>query len=185
MNSPLRAVVGVTLAAALAVCCILPSLAPAATTSARAASPHAEASPHVEQGVRVDQAWIRWLPANLPAGGYLTLHNESARTVTLVSAQSPAYASVMLHRTLTSGGTARMVPVPAIAVPAHSTLDFASRGYHLMLMQARQPVQPGQQVTLTLQFADGGTLQISAQVRPPTAQPSSAADMKNMPGMSH
>jgi hypothetical protein len=139
---------------------------------------------HEEAGVRIAQAWIRWLPANLPAGGYLTLINESARTVSLVAVQSPAYASVALHRTLTSGGMSRMVPVAAIPVPAHTTVDFASLGYHLMLMQARQPVQPGQQLPLTLRFADGGTLRISAQVKPPNAQPDSAhSGSSNMPGM--
>ncbi|HEY7929566.1 MAG TPA: copper chaperone PCu(A)C [Steroidobacteraceae bacterium] len=174
-----RAALRVTLLAALPACSTAASLAIAATTTAHAADAH------VEQGVRVEQAWIRWLPANLPAGGYLTLNNGSARTVTLVAVRSPAYASVALHRTLTSGGTARMVAVAGISVPAHSTLNFESLGYHLMLMQARQAVAPGQQVALTLQFADGGTLHISAQVKPPTAQPSSDAGMKDMPGMAH
>lgn len=160
------------------------ALLPALALSLAAPGTAAAARSQAEAGVRVAQAWIRWLPANLPAGGYLTLINESARTVTLVAVQSPAYASVALHRTLTSGGLSRMVPVAAIPVPAHSTLDFASLGYHLMLMQARQTVQPGLQLPLTLQFADGGTLRISAQVRPPDAQPDSAhADSSNMPGM--
>ncbi|HWG75184.1 MAG TPA: copper chaperone PCu(A)C [Steroidobacteraceae bacterium] len=177
-RSPRRAALALALLAAL----VLPIAAPRLALAATAA--------HAETGVRITQAWIRWLPANLPAGGYLTLVNDSARTVTLVAVQSTAYASVALHRTLTNGGTARMVPVAAIAVPAHSTLDFASLGYHLMLMQARQSVQPGQHLPLTLQFADGGTLQISAQVKPPSAQPDSSSmkdmkDMKGMPGMSH
>jgi hypothetical protein len=84
--------------------------------------------------------------------------------------------------------------VEAIAIPPHSSLDFASLGYHLMLTQARGAVQPGQSLALTLQFADGGTLQVSAAVKPP-ATPTGAAhtgkgmpgmpDMPNMPGMSH
>jgi hypothetical protein len=192
-----RAAFGLALLPALVLSIATPTLATAATSNAPA-SPPRDAAPkalatRTEDGVRVAQAWIRWLPANLPAGGYLTLVNESARTVTLVAVHSPAYASVALHRTLTSGGTARMVPVAGISVPAHATLDFASLGYHLMLTQARQPVQPGQQLPLRLQFADGGTLDVNAQVKPPTAQPSMPAmpgvpgmpGMKNMPGMSH
>jgi hypothetical protein len=178
MISPLiRRTLGLVLLPALAVWIIIRMPVAAAAGSVEAQTEH---------GVRVALAWIRWLPANLPAGGYLTLVNDSAQPVTLVAVQSAAYASVALHRTLTSGGTARMVPVAAISVPAHSTLDFASLGYHLMLMQARHPVQPGQQLPLTLQFADGGTLQISAQVKPPTWVPPSAhagATMPGMPGM--
>jgi periplasmic copper chaperone A len=37
-------------------------------------------------------AWVRWLPGNLPAGGYLTLRNDGDRPATLVSVSSPDFA---------------------------------------------------------------------------------------------
>lgn len=169
----------------------------AASAQAAGATAGGAATAHPESGVRVAQAWIRWLPANLPAGGYLTLVNEGTRPAVLVAVSSPAYVSVALHRTLSSGGTTRMVPVSSISLAPHTTLDFASLGYHLMLTQTRASVQPGQSVPLTLRFADGGTLQVSAAVKPPAAEPGAApagkgmqgmpgmADMPNMPGMSH
>lgn len=138
---------------------------------------------HAQSGVRIAQAWIRWLPANLPAGGYLTLVNDRDEAVTLLAARSAAYASVALHRTLTAGGVTRMVPVAAITVPAHTTLDFAAHGYHLMLMQPLRTVKPGMRVPLVLQFAGGGILHVAALVRPPAAQPDSGRAMKGMPGM--
>jgi hypothetical protein len=153
--------------------------------AAQAQATHAAAAAvRREAGVRIAQAWIRWLPANLPAGGYLTLVNDGARPAVLVGASSPEYASVALHRTLSAGGTTRMVPIEAITIAPHSTLDFASLGYHLMLTQARAPVQPGQSLPLTLQFADGGTLQVLAAVKPP-ATASGMPGMTDMPGMSH
>ena len=142
-----------------------------------------EQDAHAESGVRIVQAWIRWLPANLPAGGYLTLVNDRDQAVILVAARSAAYGSVALHRTLNSGGVTRMVPVPSITVPAHATLDFAAHGYHLMLMQPLRTVKPGMQVPLVLQFAGGGSLHVAAEVKPPAAQPDSGHAMKGMPGM--
>ncbi len=154
----------------------------------------ARASTAIESGVRITQAWIRWLPANLPAGGYLTLINERDTSIALVAVHSPVYDSIELHRTRIVDGTARMLPVGSIRVAAHSQLDLATQGYHLMLMQARTVVKPGQTLPLTLQFADGGVLQVTAQVKPPATQPSetratggtsSMPDMPGMPGMSH
>ncbi len=39
--------------------------------------------------VKITDAWMRALPSNLPAGGYFTLRNESAKPVTLTGASSP------------------------------------------------------------------------------------------------
>ena len=189
---PLLATAPSALSAALLVAAGLSLLArtPAASAADAASTAAVASAVPAEAGVHVTQAWIRWLPGNLPAGGYLTLVNDRDAAVTLVAARSATYASVQLHRTLLSGGLTRMVPVAGITVPAHGTLDFASLGYHLMLMQARTAVHPGQQVPLRLQFADGGVLRVRAEVKPPTAQPGAAAakgmpGMANMPGMTH
>jgi len=120
-------------------------------------------------GVRIEEAWIRWLPANLPAGGYLVLSNGSDQPRVLVGASSPDYGQVQLHRSITQGGLSKMVPVPRITIPAHSTLSFAAHGYHLMLMQPQARITPGDHVPITLRFADGQTLLASFQVRPPSA----------------
>jgi len=155
-----------------------------------------QAAEPLHSPVAIVQAWIRWLPANLPAGGYLTLSNQSDHPVTLIGVSSADYAGVALHRTLSSGGTTRMVAVAQITLAAHATFDFAQQGYHLMLTQPRIALRPGAQVPLTLQFADGSTLSLNATLRPPNAAPAANASpampdmpgmpgMPNMPGMSH
>ncbi len=154
----------------------------AATTLAAETGTVAPAAGTAEP-VRVQQAWIRWLPANLPAGGYVTLTNPGDRAVTLVSASSPDYGSVALHRSLTQNGTSRMVPVARIDVAPHATLNFASFGYHFMLMQPRVPVAPGDHVPVTLHFADGRSLTASFEVRKPDAGAPPAKGMAGMPGM--
>jgi periplasmic copper chaperone A len=151
--------------------------------AASSSAPTSSAAAPVETGVRVTQAWIRWLPARLPAGGYLTLVNDRNQPVTLAAASSVDYASVALHRTLSAGGTTRMVAVAAITVRAHATLAFAALGYHLMLQRPRVPIGPGQQVPLTLQFSDGGALRILVRVHSPSATRGEGEDMSTMPGM--
>ena len=137
--------------------------------------------------VQIKDAWVRWLPGNLPAGGYVTLVNSGARPASLVKAASPDYASVSLHRSFTVGGTSRMTPMKQISVAPHSSLEFAAQGYHLMLAHPTRTLAPGDRVTLTLTFADGAVLDVAFEVRAPDAGGGQAQmhDMPDMPGMQH
>ncbi len=150
---------------------------------AAAADAAAQGAPPQSAPVQIQQAWIRWLPANLPEGGYLTLSNPSDQTVALVGASSRDYSSVELHRSLERNGTSTMVPVARIDIVPHSTLSFAALGYHLMLMQPRVAIAPGDHVPVTLHFADGRSLTVSFEVRKPAAGAPTDKSMANMPGM--
>src|SRR5579872_24694 len=110
--------------------------------------------------VAADAAWIRWLPGSLPAGGYMTLRNDSDRTQTLTAVTSPDYGVLTLHHTRMQGQVSRMEPVAQLDLPPHQTLSFAAQGYHIMLERAARPLRPGDHVTITLHFADGSTLAV-------------------------
>ncbi|MGN6329012.1 MAG: copper chaperone PCu(A)C [Rhodanobacter sp.] len=119
--------------------------------------------------VHASHAWIRVLPGDLPAGAYVTLHNDSAQPVALTGASSAAYGEVMLHQSSTAGGMSRMSMVDTLTVPAHGDVALAPAGYHLMLMKAKTPVKPGDTVRLTLTFSDGSTLATDFLARPANA----------------
>ncbi|MGM0594868.1 MAG: copper chaperone PCu(A)C, partial [Pseudomonadota bacterium] len=56
---------------------------------------------HAEGQVSAEEAWIREAPPGVSAmAGYLTLHNHGKQPRTLSAAHSPAFDSVMLHRTV-------------------------------------------------------------------------------------
>ena len=46
----------------------------------------------------VEQGWFRSLPGALPAAGYFVLHNAGDKPLALSGADSPACASIMLHK---------------------------------------------------------------------------------------
>jgi periplasmic copper chaperone A len=143
----------------------------------------AQSAPAVE----VKDAWIRWLPGNLPAGGYVTLVNTSDQPMKLVAASCPDYAAVSLHRSRNVAGTSRMQPVDQITIAAHSSLPFAARGYHLMLERPRKALQPGDRVAVTLNFEGGAALTAPFELRRPDADAAvrDMPDMPDMPGMAH
>ena len=56
-------------------------------------------------------------------------------------AETPAFGMAMMHKSESNGGTATMSHVDSVDVPAHGTLRFAPKGYHLMLEEPRQAAQ--------------------------------------------
>jgi periplasmic copper chaperone A len=134
------------------------------------AAPYAIADPAitgVPSAIEIKQAWIRWLPAPAPAGGYLTLINDSDKPISLTGATCPEYGSVGLHRSLMRGGVSTMAPVDRITVAAHATLEFASQGYHLMLKAPTIALNPGDHVSITLSFDGGIQIAVPFEIRRP------------------
>lgn len=144
-------------------CLGLIAVAMLATTPACAQS--SQAAPPVT----ASHAWIRVMPGALPAGAYVTLENTGNTAIVLISASSPNYRAVMLHRSTFSNGMSHMHPVKQLTLPAHGTVTFAPGGYHLMLMHATHPVKPGDTVPITLHFADGRALLVQFAARPANA----------------
>ncbi|WP_345814356.1 copper chaperone PCu(A)C [Paraburkholderia sp. PREW-6R] len=119
------------------------------------------------QAISVQNAWVRWLPNNLPAAGYLTLVNASDKAVDLVDISSDDYGDAMLHQTVSNGSSQKMVMVDKLTVPAHGQVAIAPGGYHVMLEDAKHKVAPGDTVHLTLKFSDGETLNAPFAVKSP------------------
>ncbi|WP_144156772.1 copper chaperone PCu(A)C [Paraburkholderia sp. BCC1885] len=119
------------------------------------------------QAITAQHAWVRWLPNNLPAAGYVTLVNSSAKPVDLTDISSDDYQGAMLHQTVANGSTQQMVMVDKLTVPAHGQVAIAPGGYHIMLEHAQHKVAPGDTVHLKLQFSDGETLDTVFAVKSP------------------
>lgn len=127
------------------------------------------ATPAATPVISASHAWIRVLPGNLPAGGYVVLRNASDHAIALTGASSDAYGMAMLHQSAQTGGSSHMSMIAALPIPAHGTQTLAPGGYHLMLMDAKHAVQPGRHVRITLHFNDGETLPVDFLARPADA----------------
>lgn len=128
------------------------------------------AGPALAGDIEVRDAWVRLIPGGGPSAAYLTLHNRGDEPAVLVGADCPAFGKVMLHRSVESGGTSRMEHVDRLAVPPGATRRLAPGGYHLMLMEPRDPPAVGGELTITLRLADGRALEVPFTVEPPYSQ---------------
>ena len=85
--------------------------------------------------VTVSDAWIRALPAHLPAAGYFTAHNNGQHDVDITGAQALACGSLMLHLSSDDKGMGSMRQVDKVTVPAGGNVKFATVSYHLSVLE--------------------------------------------------
>ena len=57
-----------------------------------------------------------------------------------------------------------MRAVASIPVPPNQTVTLNISGYHLMLLQTRQPLASGERFVCTVAFAKAGTVDVEVQV---------------------
>ncbi|HSD60333.1 MAG TPA: copper chaperone PCu(A)C [Burkholderiales bacterium] len=118
--------------------------------------------------VTVTDPWVRaTAPGQNVAGAYMELNSPGGAS--LLSAASPAAGVVELHTMKMEEGVMKMRAVPRIELPAGKGVKLAPGGYHLMLMDLKQQLNPGDTVpiTLTVEGSDKAksSLAVKAQVR--------------------
>lgn len=114
----------------------------------------------------VRNAWIREAPPNAMAlAGYMVIENSGAQARELISAKSPVFNTIELHRSQMSGGVARMVPQQSIPVAARGQVQLMPGDYHMMLMNPTQPLKAGDTVDVNLTFDRGEMLSVKLEVK--------------------
>lgn len=150
-----RAVIAAAVAATLAAC---------GSTAPSGSSPSASASASAI-GLSAADAWVKTAPSGMTAA-FLTLTNSSDADQVVVSASSPASATVQIHETVDQGGQMVMQEnKDGITVKAHGTAVLEPGGDHLMLMSVAAPIRAGDVVPFTLTLATGATLTFSATAK--------------------
>ena len=132
---------------------------------ARAVDTAASGDERASGDVRVTDAWIRWLPAGLPAAGYFTLTNTGPTERVIIGASSADFGDVSLHRSRLENGVSGMEPVDALVLKPHTAVRFAEGGYHLMLLQPKRALHPDDSVTITLRLRDGAPVTAPFAIR--------------------
>jgi hypothetical protein len=120
-----------------------------------------------QAAVQVEAAWARaTMPGQSVAGVYMKL--RASVDTRLVGAHSPLAGRAEVHEMRHEGGVMKMRKLDALELPAGRTVELRPGGLHVMLMELRQPLQPGQRVPLTLVFESGGKraeVPVEAEVR--------------------
>lgn len=103
------------------------------------------------------------------AGGngaiYFTVMNGTAQADRLVAVESDVAASTTLHESISDNNVVRMEARPdGFALPAGGMVELAPGGKHVMLMNLKQPLVEGEQITVTLRFEHATPISVTVPI---------------------
>jgi copper(I)-binding protein len=104
---------------------------------------------HAAGRLQIVDAWIRTAPPGaMMLAGYATLRNAGDAPLTVVGADSTAFADVSLHESVEADGVARMRALGAIEIAPGASVVLAPGGKHLMLMRPKGESAAGTKVKI-------------------------------------
>ncbi len=132
----------------------------------------------------ISQAWSRATPGGAKTGGgYLTIENKGSAPDKLVSATADVAGKVEVHEMAMNNGVMTMRPLEnGLTIDPGKTVKLAPGGYHLMMMDLKNPLKQGDKLPVTLQFEKAGKVAITLDVQGVGAKgPAGGMEMKKMP----
>ena len=112
----------------------------------------------------VDAKVRAFIPGASNSVAYFTLKNESNLERTIVSVQVEGIGRVEMHQHEYLDGMMKMSELKTLAIKARSQVQFRPGGLHLMLFEPVKLPEPGQSVTLKINFKDGDVISTQANV---------------------
>ena len=118
-----------------------------------------------ESPIAVEDAWVRASEGPM-TGAFATITNSGEVDLTVVSAATDASEMTELHEVVMIDGEMKMQRKDGgFVVPAGGEHVLEPGGDHVMVMDMTEPVQPGDDVEITLTFDDGSAVSYTAQGR--------------------
>ncbi len=116
--------------------------------------------------VAIENQWASSADTGM-AAVFGTFSNKGDDEARIVSGESPLAGRVEVHEVVpdAAGGKVMRSKEGGLSIPAGGTRELIPGGDHLMLMDLKEPLQPGADVSLTVVFEDGSTLPVTAQIR--------------------
>ncbi len=119
-----------------------------------------------EETLHVVDAWVPTtdkVGADVPL--LLTLRNDADAADVLLRARCPVANFSERHTVDRGEGAPAMRMVPSIPIAGGSTTVLKPDGYHVMLLQTRQPLSAGERFTCSIAFQKAGTVETEVNVR--------------------
>jgi hypothetical protein len=101
------------------------------------------------QPAGVKDAWVRVpAPGQKVAGAYMEITGRTS--LWLMAVASPVAARAELHSTTMEDGVMKMRPIEKLELPGGRAVRLAPGGLHIMLIDLKQALKPGDKVPITL-----------------------------------
>jgi copper(I)-binding protein len=118
--------------------------------------------------ISVSKAWVMAMPPSQPnSAAYMTISNNSSQEIVMTSVSSDIATSAEIHETSDINDMMHMATITSLHIPAGGSLRLKPGGFHIMLVNLKKPLKPGDAVPITLHFEDGSSATVNAKVRLP------------------
>lgn len=138
--------------------------------------------------VTIKDPWVRaTVPQQRAAGAFMEIRAE--QNVRLVAGRSPVAGKVEIHEMAMEGNMMKMREIPGIDIPQGQTLSLKPGGYHVMLIDLKQPIKADEVVPITLEFVGidnkRHSVEVKAQGRAMSGMPAGHGKAESMSHGAH
>jgi copper(I)-binding protein len=136
------------------------------------------------QNVDVRDGWVRsTVPGQKGTGAFMTLTAKDGTR--LVGVSTPVAGIAEVHEMKLEGDVMKMRALPGLDLPAGKAVELKPGGYHLMLMDLKQPLAKGADVPVTLRFKDAKGVESQLELKLPAGTTAPGSDGKAAPQGAH
>ena len=118
--------------------------------------------------VQISGAWVRsTVPGQMGTGAFMKITAKNGAK--LVGVSSPVAGVGEVHEMKMEGDIMKMRAIPALELPAGKAVELKPGGYHVMLMDLKQPLLKDTKVPVTLMFKDAKGVQSKLELTLPVS----------------
>ena len=116
--------------------------------------------------IEIEQPWARATPKGATIGaGYMKITNTGTEPDRLVGGSVSFAQHFELHSMTMEQGVMKMREVKdGLEIKPGETVELKPGGYHVMFVGLKQPLKQGADLTVTLNFAKAGTVEVKYPV---------------------
>ena len=115
--------------------------------------------------ITITDPFVPMAPKGVMAhAAYMQVTNTGDTTRRLIGVAAPDYAMAHIHLSSEKDGVATMTAMGQLDIKPGQTVTLEPGGLHVMLMKPSIPLALGEAVSFDLQFANGDTVAVSAEV---------------------
>jgi periplasmic copper chaperone A len=135
--------------------------------------------------LKLENAFTRPTPGgSTVAVGYVTIVNSGSTPDRLVSASSDISAKTQIHETEMDNGVMKMAELPdGLPIPAGKSVALKPGSYHIMFVDIKHPVKPGEVIHATLTFEKAGKVDVPFKAANSMGAMAPSGGMSGMGGM--
>jgi len=134
-----------------------------------ASEPNDDATSAVAASVSVSEPWARGTVGSTDptmSAAFMLLENPSDEDITLETASSDVAGRTELHEMAMKDGQMVMQRTEGgITIEAGKDMLLQPGGYHVMLMDLKRELAPGEEIEIELGFSDGSSVTVTVPVK--------------------